>query len=245
MSWNLVILIVIAVFVGALVRATFGFGEAVVSMPLLALLPVDLYTSISLIGLAGLTVALFTVISGWRDVDLPALIRMVIGALLGIPIGLIFVVQLPAGIITIGLGCFLIVYSIYSLSPYKAINPKFTAPFWAMPAGVISGILGSAYNTHGVPIVVYGTLKRWEPKRFRGTLQAHFLVTGALIVAGQAMGGLWSKELFKLFGFALPAIIIATLLGLFLQRRIPNEKFEQYVFVLLVILGGLLLVNTI
>jgi len=247
MSITLIILIIAAVFIGALIRATFGFGEAVVSMPLLALLSVDLHTSISLIGLAGLTVALFTVVSGWRDVEKPILIRLVIGALIGIPLGLLLVIKLPASIVTIGLGVFLIVYGSYSfwkISLSKVSQePKLQAKFWAVPAGMVSGMLGSAYNSHGVPIVVYGTLRRWEPKRFRGTLQAHFLISGIFIVVGQALGGLWTQDLLLLFGLSLPAIIIATLLGIFLHNRIPNEKFERYVFLLLVVLGVLLLVN--
>src|SRR5699024_3676750 len=222
MSITLIILIIAAVFIGALIRATFGFGEAVVSMPLLALLSVDLQTSISLVGLAGLTVALFTVVSGWRDVEKPILIRLVIDALIGIPLGLLLVIKLPASIVTIGLGVFLIVYGSYSfwkISLSKVSQePKLQAKFWAVPAGMVSGMLGSAYNSHGVPIVVYGTLRRWEPKRFRGTLQAHFLISGIFIVVGQALGGLWTQDLLLLFGLSLPAIIIATLLGIFLHN---------------------------
>lgn len=247
MNITLILLVIAAVFLGALIRATFGFGEAVVSMPLLALLPIDLHTSISLIGLAGLTVASFTVISGWRYVDRPALTRLVIGALIGIPIGIFLVVRVPASIITIGLGIFLTVYGAYSFVKLMIANgnikPRFKAKFWSLPVGFISGVLGSAYNTHGVPVVVYGTLRRWEPRRFRGTLQAHFLISGVFIVIGQALGGLWTEDLFVLFGFSLPLIIIATLLGTFLHRRIPNEKFERYVFLLILILGVLLLVN--
>ncbi|GGH82696.1 putative membrane protein YfcA [Pullulanibacillus pueri] len=247
MTVTVIILIIASVFIGALIRATFGFGEAVVSMPLLALLPIGLHTSISLIGLAGLTVALFTAISGWRDIERPALIRLVIGALIGIPIGLLFIVKVPAMIITVGLGIFLMAYGSYSfiklLYAKSSVKSRLRASFWSLPVGIISGIMGSAYNTHGVPVVVYGTLRRWEPRRFRGTLQAHFLISGALIVMGQALGGLWTEDLFLLFGLSLPAIIIATLLGVFLHRRIPNEKFERYVFLLIVLLGFLLLMN--
>ncbi|PUZ34645.1 sulfite exporter TauE/SafE family protein, partial [Staphylococcus cohnii] len=49
--------ILISIFLGGLVRTYFGFGEALVSMPLLALIGLNLHTSISLVGLAGLTVA--------------------------------------------------------------------------------------------------------------------------------------------------------------------------------------------
>ncbi|MCJ7842534.1 sulfite exporter TauE/SafE family protein [Lederbergia sp. NSJ-179] len=247
MTSTVIVLIIAAVFIGAFIRATFGFGEAVVSMPLLALLPIDLHTSISLIGLAGLTVALFTAISGWRYVDRPALIRLVIGALIGIPIGILFIVKLPASIITVGLSIFLMAYGSYSfikvLLGKNDAKPRLEAPFWSLPVGIISGIMGSAYNTHGVPVVVYGTLRRWEPRRFRGTLQAHFLISGVFVVIGQALGGLWTEDLFLLFGLSFPTIMIATLLGIFLHRRIPNEKFERYVFLLIVVLGILLVIN--
>lgn len=247
MSISLIILIVAAVFIGAFIRATFGFGEAVVSMPLLALLPIDLYTAISLIGLAGLTVALFTVISGWQYVNHKILIRLVIGALIGIPIGLLLVITLPSNIITLGLGVFIVVYGAYSYwkitFSQQEMKPRLQARFWAGPVGIVSGTLGSAYNTHGVPVVVYGTLKRWEPRQFHATLQAHFLISGVFIVIGQALGGLWTKDLFLLFGISLPMIILATILGIALHRRIPSDKFERYVFLLLVVLGLLLLIN--
>ena len=76
MTISSIILVVAAVFIGALMRTMFGFGEAIVSMPLLALLHIPLNTSVSLIGLAGLTVASLTVVSGWRHIERSVLIRL-------------------------------------------------------------------------------------------------------------------------------------------------------------------------
>jgi hypothetical protein len=64
-----------------------------------------------------------------------------------------------------------------------------------------------------------------------------------MVVSGQAIGGFWTKPLFLLYGFSLPLIILATLLGSFLHHRIPSHKFERYVFALIVLLGLLLLVH--
>ncbi|HEX7065858.1 MAG TPA: sulfite exporter TauE/SafE family protein [Bacillales bacterium] len=249
MDIALIIMVLGAVFVGALMRATFGFGEAVVSMPLLALFPIDLHTAISLIGLAGLTVAGLTVSAGWRHIDRPALVRLGITTLMGIPAGLILVKFAPAVIITVALGIFLIAYGGCSLArpiiTGTSQRAMLNKPVWALPFGFAAGALGSAYNFNGVPVVVYGTMRRWEPNRFRGTLQAHFLISGILVVSGQALGGLWSPNLLILFGLSLPVIIIATLFGVFLNRRIPAHMFERYVFLLIVLLGALLLVNSI
>ncbi|QBD75526.1 sulfite exporter TauE/SafE family protein [Ktedonosporobacter rubrisoli] len=247
MTLTMVVLVVVVVFAGALMRATFGFGEAVISMPLLALLPISLNTSISLIGLAGLTVAGMTITSGWRHIDRQALIWLSVATLLGIPVGLALVKFAPAGIVTKTLGIFLIIYSLYSLVrgliAQAALPAWFNNNGWIFPFGFVAGALGSAYNVTGIPVVVYGTLRRWNQSRFHSTLQAHFLVAGIFVVIGQALGGLWTANLFMLYGLSLPAIIIATLLGLFLHRRIPADKFKQYVFFIIMALGILLLVN--
>jgi len=69
MSITLILTVITVVFLGALTRTAFGFGEAVVSMPLLTLLPISLHTAVSLMGFVGLTVALVAVGTGWRHID--------------------------------------------------------------------------------------------------------------------------------------------------------------------------------
>lgn len=247
MTVTMIVLVVVVVFAGALMRATFGFGEAVISMPLLALLPISLHTSISLIGLAGLTVAGMTITSGWRHIDRPTLMWLSVATLLGIPVGLALVKLAPASVVTKTLGAFLIGYSVYSLIrdviTQTTASSRLNNKGWVLPFGFAAGALGSAYNVTGIPVVVYGTLRSWNQSRFHGTLQAHFLVAGIFVVIGQALSGLWTANLFLLYGVSLPAIIIATLLGMFLHRHIPTEKFKQYVFFVILALGILLLVN--
>jgi uncharacterized membrane protein YfcA len=237
----IVALVVLAVFVGALTRATFGFGEAVVSMPLLALLPVSLHTSASLVGLAGLTVALLSTVRGFRSVDRPALVRLSVGTVLGIPCGVALLLYVPAPVMSTGLGAFLVLYGGYALLPTPRTGDVGTG--WAYPTGLLAGALGSAYNFNGVPVVVYGTLRRWPPPVFRGTLQAHFLVSGVLVVGGQALGGVWTSDLPLLFALSLPAIVLATWAGHALHRRIPAHRFDRYVYVLVTVLGLVLVVR--
>ena len=69
MDFTLILLVVGAVFLGSLMRATFGFGDSVVSMPLLALLPIPFSSAVALVGLVGFTVALFFAGSAWKYKD--------------------------------------------------------------------------------------------------------------------------------------------------------------------------------
>jgi len=246
MTITIITLAIIAVFVGALMRTMFGFGEAIVSMPLLALLPIPLHTSVSLIGLAGLTVAALTVVGGWRHIERPVLIRLAISTVIGIPAGLVMLHLTPSIVVTTGLGIFLIAYGGYSMIKkklFKVIDrPLLNSRGWVLPFGFASGALGSAYNFNGVPVVVYGTLRQWDPNRFRGTLQAHFLISGVLIVTGHALGGLWTIDSLILYSYSIPAILLATVLGIFFNKRIPAKKFESYLFLIIIVLGVLLLI---
>lgn len=228
-------LAVLAVLLGALTRATFGFGEAVVSMPLLALLPLSLHTSASLIGLSGLTVAALSLTARTREVDKHAFIRLSIGTLLGIPLGIALLLLVPESVTSTALGVVLVLYGAYSLNP-STVAAR-VGPGWAYPAGVLAGALGSAYNFNGVPVVVFATMRRWPPRVFRSTLQAHFLFSGVLVVSAQALSGVWTPELPKLFALSLPALGLATWTGHLLHARIPARRFERYVYLLVLTLG--------
>lgn len=236
-----VALVVLAVFVGALTRATFGFGEAVVSMPLLALLPISLHTSVSLVGLAGLTVAFLSLARGQHHVDGRALARLTVGTVAGIPLGVAMLMLVPEHAVSAVLGTLLVAYAAYALLPTTSVGGVRAA--WAYPTGLLAGALGSAYNFNGVPVVAFGTLRNWRPAVFRQTLQAHFLVSGVLVVAGQALGGVWTEELPGLYALCLPALAVATVAGHLVHQRIPAHRFERYVYVLVLVLGVVLAVR--
>ncbi|WP_259766843.1 TSUP family transporter [Pediococcus pentosaceus] len=107
--------VLLIAWVGALTRTVFGFGEALVSMPLLALIGFDLQTSTALIGAVGLLVALPATIREWHHIDFKAVRRLVTGSLIGVPLGILVIKKVPAAIVLHGLGIFLIAYGIYSL----------------------------------------------------------------------------------------------------------------------------------
>jgi len=235
-------LVVLAIFLGALTRATFGFGEAVVSMPLLALLPIGLHTAASLVGLAGLTVAILSVVGRRPEIDRAALARLSVGTILGVPFGVALLVYVPGRIVAVVLGAVLAMYGVYNLVPTAA--RKEVGLQWAYPAGLFAGALGSAYNFTGVPVVVYGTLRGWRPAVFRGTLQVHFVIAGILVVAAQALGGIWTPRFPSLFALSLPAIAVGTWCGHLLHARIPAHRFTRYVYVLVFALGVVLFVRS-
>lgn len=244
MSTTLIIAAVCVVFLGALTRTTFGFGEAVVSMPLLTLLPIHLHTSIALMGLVGLTAAIVAVQTGWRHIHRKALVPLILSAIVGIPVGLVLVNVVPTKAITGLLGVALFAYGAYSYTRKRLASKetleKLHNPRWGLLFGFASGVFGSAYNFNGVPVAVYGSLRGWQPHNFRSTMQAYFLLSGTLIVTGQGISGMWNAHVFLLYLYALPFLALAVLVGTMLHRKIPTDRFQRYVFLLISTLGVVL-----
>ncbi|GAF35642.1 sulfite exporter TauE/SafE family protein [Lentilactobacillus farraginis] len=239
---TLVLVVLIALF-GALVRTVFGFGEALVTMPLLALISFNLQTSVALIGALGLIVALPGAIRYRGHINFAIVRRLVTGSLLGVPVGILLIKYVDKTLIIRFLSLFLIGYGSYCLIRiyrHHSSKPRFQSSFSDYIAGLISGVMGSAYNSHGVPIVVYGTLKKWPVMALRGILQAHFLCVGVLVVASQAIAGFWTIEVFQLLAIIVPLLLIIIPLGNWLTDHISSEMMVKYVYALLVVFGILL-----
>lgn len=247
MDFLFLIYILLAIFLGALVRSYFGFGEALVSMPLLSIIGLDFNSSISIVGLAGLCVAIFYTISGFKNIKLYPLVIMLTSSIIGIPIGIFILHNFDTNKIQEILAIFLILYGFLKLIKNMFFkntrNFKFLSPIWSSLAGVISGILGSLYNTHGVPIVIYATLSKWKTKEFQNTIQAHFLFTSIFVVLGQATGNVWTDKTIPIFLITLPFLITATFIGKKLAKKTSNHNFENWIYLLIGILGILLFIS--
>ena len=101
-------------------------------------------------------------------------------------------------------------------------------------------MLGVAYNTSGVIITIYATLRHWSPDRFRSTLQSYFVFTGLLILASHGLAGLWTPNVLRFYVTSLPLVLVGIFLGDKLNRFIPQGQFDGYVNVGLLVMGILL-----
>lgn len=229
-------------FLSTLVRATLGFGNALVAMPLLALMmPIKIVTP--LVALLAFIISLLILLQDWRQAHFKASGRLVFFSMLGIPVGLVLLKGTYDDAVKIFLAVTIIGFSVYNLLNPESISLKSDSS--AGLFGFIAGILGAAYNTHGPPVVIYGTLRKWGPENFRATMQSYFLATGVLIIAAHGSAGLITQEVFGYFLWSLPAAFLAVLLGNRLNRKIPRGKFDRYVHSGLTGIGMMLLVRTI
>jgi uncharacterized membrane protein YfcA len=235
---TIIILVLSILFISTFTRSALGFGDALIAMPLLALV-VGIQVATPLTAFAASTIAITILITGgWRKVDIKAAWRLIVSSLIGIPIGLYFLKTAPEPVIKAALGVILIAFGLYNLITPKL--PTFKNEKLAYVFGLIAGILGGAYNTNGPPVVIYGTLRGWSPESFRSTLQAYFLPTGGMILISHGLAGLWTPTVLRLYAYALPLIMLAIFLGGRANKVMSGGRFNRIIYASLILMGVLL-----
>jgi uncharacterized membrane protein YfcA len=226
------------IFLATVIRSAFGFGEALVAVPLLALvIPVEVAAPVAV--LVSITVAALVVARDWREVHVGSAWRLVLYTLLGIPLGLVLLTTVPEPVVKAILGAVIIAFSLSRLVGRTQVELKDDGLAWLFGFG--AGVLGGAYGMNGPPLVVYGTLRRWSPERFRATLQGYFLPASLVGMVGYWLAGLWVPSVTAWYLRSLPVVLLAIVLGRALNRRLDAPTFLRYVHLGLVLTGVMLL----
>ncbi|MGH7223133.1 MAG: sulfite exporter TauE/SafE family protein [Gemmataceae bacterium] len=226
------------IFLATLIRSAFGFGEALVAVPLLALLiPVE--TAAPLAVLMSITVAAIILIQDWDKVHPRSAVWLVLPTLFGIPLGLWLLKAVAEEVVKMVLATVLIAFSTYSLASRQRLQLKGDGLAWLF--GFVAGVLGGAYGMNGPPLVIYGGLRRWTPQHFRATLQGYFLPASIVGMAGYWLTGLWGSEVTRYYVLSLPAALAAIFLGRAVNRRLDGRRFLRYVHMGLIVIGVVLM----
>jgi hypothetical protein len=230
--------VVVILFIAVLTRSTFGFGEALVAMPLLALvLPVEV--AAPLVAFVSTTTSAAVLAQDWRSVHARAAGRLLAASLVGIPLGLLLLTQADERIVKAALALVIIGFSGFCLLGQRPLALHGDGLAWIF--GLFAGVLGGAYNTHGPPLVIYATLRRWSAEEFRATLQGYALPAGLLVLTAHGLAGLWVPAVFRHYLVSLPLVLAAVWLGRELNRRFPAQRFLLAAHALLLLLGLALL----
>ena len=244
-SINFIAVVVVAIlFVATLFRSAFGFGEALVAVPLLALcLPIKVAAPLTV--LLSITIAAVVVIQDWKKIHLASAAWLVFSTLFGIPLGLLLLTSTHQRLVKLSLGVIIIVFSVYALLGRAPLELKRDHKAWLLACGFSAGILGGAYGMNGPPLVLYGGMRRWSAQHFRATLQAYFLPASLIAMFGYWLSGLWIPAVTHYYLLSLPLAIVAIFLGRAINHRLHGDTFLKYVYTALAGIGALLILQAI
>lgn len=232
------------ILLATLVRSSFGFGEALIAVPLLAfLLPLSVAAPLAV--LVSITVAAIVVMQDHQHIHWRATGWLVLATLFGIPLGLRLLTGSHQNFVKAMLAAIIILFSLYALQGRSLIDLKRDSAAWLLVCGFVAGVLGGAYGMNGPPLAVYGTMRRWTAQQFRATLQGYFLPASVIGMLAYWTTGLWTRQVTRYYLLSLPVVLLGIVGGRALNRQLHGEAFVKYVYVGLALIGALLLIQTL
>jgi uncharacterized membrane protein YfcA len=234
--------VLVVVFIATLIRSAFGFGEALIAVPLLALrLPLEIAAPLAV--LISISIALIVVAQDWRKIHMRSTGWLMFATVFGIPLGLALLTSSHQAVVKGLLALLIIAFALYSLIGGRPPELHGDSMPWLLGCGFTAGVLGGAYGMNGPPLAIYGAMRRWPAQQFRATLQGYFLPASVLGMTGYWLKGLWIPAVTHYFLLSLPAMLPAIALGKVVNHRLRGESFLKYVYAGLAVIGVVLLVQ--
>lgn len=229
MNW----LVIPIAFFAMLIHSMAGFGSALIAMPfLIAVLGPDMARPA--FSIATQFTGIYFLYQYRAELSWRMILPLVLGSLVGIPLGFYVAVLLDEATFMLVLGFITIAYALYSLSGLTIPQLK---ERWGLLLGLLAGLLHGAYNVGGPPLVMYGISQRWKPTLFKCNTASIFFVMGAFIVAGHFQQGNVTTEVLQNTALMTPTMFIAMYAGFSLDRFVKPRPFRIGVSLLLLIIG--------
>lgn len=224
------------IFFALFIQGVAGFGSALIAMPLLVPL-LGIEVAAPMFALLIFTGEIIMIIRYRESLHFGQIWRLMVGALVGIPLGMIGVNALPEPLVLLILGIVTAGYGLYALSGAKLPLQKRKNSNIGYGFGFLAGILSGAYNTGGPPYVMYSSTRGWSPAEFKSNLQAMFFVSSIGVIIGHTLLHHMTLNVIQNFLLALPAMVVGLVLGYSLDNLIKPQQFRIIVLILLVIIG--------
>ena len=234
--------VLLIIFVATIVRSAFGFGEALVAVPLLAFC-IPLQVAAPLAVLVSITVAAIVVVQDWKKIHVESAGWLILASLFGIPLGLLLLTSSHQRAVKGTLGVIIILFALYSLIGRAPLELRNDSRGWLFASGFVAGVLGGAYGMNGPPLVVYGAMRRWSAPHFRATLQGYFLPASIIGMVGYWLAGLWTHAVTRYYLLSLPVTILGVFVGRAINHQLHGESFFKYLYLGLAAIGALVLLQ--
>jgi uncharacterized membrane protein YfcA len=233
-------LFLLATFAGAFVAGLsgFAFGLVAASLWLYVLTPLQ---SASLIVGFGLLVQGYSVWKLRAAIDWRRLWPFLIGAVVGVPVGVSLLTWADPKSVRIAVGAILIAYSLYAFLRPQLKVAAIVPPAADIAVGFVNGLLGGLTGLAGIVITIWCNLRGLPKDLQRATFQPVAVVVFVMAALMLGARGSLTLETAKLFALGLPFLFAGTWLGLKLFGRIDEGTFRKIVLALLFVSGVALL----
>lgn len=225
---------VMAVFLAALVRGYSGFGFSALTVASLTLVlsPVE---AVPVILMLEVVASIGMIPHVWRHVDWRAIGWLCGGTIVGAPIGVYFLVNVPEAIVRVAISLIILTASVALLRGYS-FGVRGSASS-ILATGVVSGSVNGVGAVGGLPVVLFFLASSAAAAVTRGSIVVFFLLNDIYATLVNLSAGLVTKDVLVRFGVFLIPLGLGVLIG---NRQFivkSPESFRTLALWLLIVLA--------
>lgn len=219
-----------------------GFGSTAMALPFLAI-AIGTSGAVALLALNSLTSGCAIFLSNIRHVNRKEYLKITLSVLPFIPLGILLYSALAQyeAVLKLILGATIVFAGARGTWYYfiKKKEPPALGKLACYAALFAGAFVQGMFNAGGPLIVLYANEQLRDKSSFRATLSAlWFTVNSISLVLRIFLLDMYTTQTFFTYLTCLPVLAAGILLGMFLHKRVDNEIFRKFVF-LIMLLGGL------
>ncbi|MBF0289108.1 MAG: sulfite exporter TauE/SafE family protein [SAR324 cluster bacterium] len=233
----------IVVFVGSLVQGSVGFGFALIIVPtLLLILPQEHVTPVVvLLSLALNGVALYEC---HRILQKKTVFLLSISGILGVPFGVYLLQEVNAQAFKLIVGVLIVILACLLKTGWKR-SPRNQTVAGFFPVGFVSGIMNGSIALNGPPVILFFTHIKLEKEVFRANLLGYFFISNCFTILYFVYSDLIHQQILYDSLIYYPSLLLGTVVGIKVSKRIPEKIFRNVVFLVVGVMGLALIVTNI
>lgn len=225
--------VAVIVAVAATVQLAAGFGFALAATPGLAVVLGAREAVVVTLFVATFTNG-YQAWSGRRATDRPIVGRMLAGAALGLPVGLLVYLVISERWLQAVIGVAVLVAVVLI---GWGIDLRHAGRWLDVGSGVVCGTMTTSTGINGPPLVFALTARRLTPDAFRSTITTVFFILDFVSVVAFAIAGEVGRDVLVAVVASLPGQVAGAAFGLRLRRHLDERRLRLLVLALLTIAG--------
>ncbi|KAD3515132.1 TSUP family transporter [Arthrobacter yangruifuii] len=232
MTTGLLIVVLVAIFIGAIAQRIAGLGFALLISPFLVII-LGSHGGVLMVNICGMVSSLLILSRVWRDVDWAMYRWLAIPAVIASVPASAAAVFLPSAPLAVTVGAVVLAALSISLLLQRT-SLVLTGNMPKAVAGFASGITNAMAGVGGPAVSVYALLARWPQRPFAATLQPFFVTTASVTLTSKLLLDPGQMPPFQPWAWALIGVMIVggIYAGEKLQRFIRDDQARMAVIVI-------------
>ena len=237
--------IIFIIFIASIIRGFNGFGFSAICvsgfsfiLPAIEIVPIILALEV--------IISIFMVPYIWNKIDWNFVFKILIGIMIGSPIGIYLLRYLTPNTTHLSVCLFIIFFSIILMKGYS--NQKINNNYGKIFTGIVSGTLNGLTTLGGMPVALFLLITSIQPAVIRGSLAALFFLTDIYAFILSFFAGIIDVTTI----YRVVPLTIILPIGVFIGNKFfvksKEETYRKVVFYFLIfisILGIFRIINNI